>query len=86
MIAKEIEKEGIPVAYITAMATMGTQLKANRVITGIKIPHPCGDPNLPKEADLALRKDIIRTSLEALQTEVSGPTNFIPSVAKYTFG
>ena len=86
MIAKEIEKEGIPVAYITAMATMGKQLKANRVITGIKIPHPCGDPTLPEEADQALRREIVQCALSVLQTEVSGPTIFTPDVARYTFG
>ena len=80
MITREIEKEGIPVAFITAMSIIAKQLGANRAVTGIKIPHPCGDPNLPAEADLALRRDIVETALSALQTDVDGPTIFKPHV------
>jgi len=39
--------EGIPVALITAMTMVGKQIGTNRVVNGIKIPHPCGDPSLP---------------------------------------
>jgi len=69
------------VAYITAMSTMGKQLGANRVITGTKIPHPCGDPTLSPEADKALRREIINCALTALQTDVDGPTIFTPEVS-----
>ena len=85
MIAKEIEREGIPVAHITAMAMLGKQIGSNRVVTGTKIPHPCGDPALPEETDRALRKEIVLCSLSTLQTEVSHPTIFNPEV-KYTLG
>jgi hypothetical protein len=34
---------------------MGKQLGVNRVIVGTKIPHPCGDPTLPPEADKMLK-------------------------------
>ena len=80
MIAREIERAGVPVAFITAMSMMAKQLGANRVVTGIKIIHPLGDPNLSAEADLALRREIVNTSLSALQTEVDGPTIFVPDV------
>ena len=80
MIAREIEKTGIPVAFMTAMSMMAKQLGANRVITGTKVPHPLGDPNLSAEADLALRREIVNTALSALQTEVDGPTIFVPDV------
>jgi len=62
------------------MSSMAMQLKVNRVVTGTKIPHPCGDPNLPTEADRALRRAIIQCSLSALQREVKGPTLFVPDV------
>ena len=68
-------------AYITAMSTMGKQLGANRIITGTKIPHPCGDPTLSSEADKALRREIINCALTALQTDVDGPTIFTPEVS-----
>ena len=80
MIAKEIDREGIPVALITAMTMVGKQIGANRVVTGTKIPYPCGDPNLPSEADKALRREIVKHVLDALQTDVDGPTVFVPTV------
>jgi glycine reductase len=60
---------------------MGKQLGANRVITGTKIPHPCGDPTLSQEADKSLRREIINCALSALQTDVDGPTIFTPEVS-----
>ena len=80
MIAKEIERAGIPVAFVTSMSMLGKQTGANRTVTGVKIPHPCGDPNLPVEADLALRREIVETALSALQTQVDSPTIFVPNV------
>ncbi|MBI4320513.1 MAG: hypothetical protein HY675_18645 [Chloroflexi bacterium] len=80
MIAREIEKQGIPVALVTSMAMLGRQVGANRVVTATKVPHPCGDPNLPAEADLALREKIVECALGALQTDVAGPTAFVPAV------
>ena len=85
MIAKEIERGGIPIVLITAMTMLGKQIGTNRIVTGTKIPHPCGDPNLPEESDRVLRREIVKCALNALQTEVSSPTVFIPDV-KYTLG
>jgi glycine/betaine/sarcosine/D-proline reductase family selenoprotein B len=67
------------------MATLAKQLKSNRIVVGTKIPHPCGDPNLPAEADHTLRREIIVTALKVLQTEVSGPAVFQPNIS-YTSG
>ncbi len=78
MITKEIEKEGIPVAHITAMTMLAKQVGSNRIVAGTFIPHPCGDPNLLPENDLALRRKIIKCALRAIQTDVSEPTVFIP--------
>ena len=81
MISKEIEKAGLPVALISAMFPVAQQVRANRIVKGVSIPHPCGDPNLPKELDARLRREIIRTALRALEAEVTGPTVFSPPVA-----
>ena len=80
-----MEGEGIPVAFITAMTKIAMQQKANRIVTGVRIPHPCGDPSLPPEADLALRKKIVACALEAVQTKVEGSTVFVPGIT-YTSG
>jgi betaine reductase len=80
VIAKEIEREGLPVALITSMTKMAAQVGANRIVTGVKIPHPCGNPDVPAETDLALRREIVKCALRALQAEIDGPTVFIPEI------
>ena len=57
------------------------QLGASRVVTGTKIPHPCGDVNLPPENDQALRKEIVKCALAALQTDLNEATTFVPKVS-----
>ena len=80
-MSKEIERAGLPVALISAMFPVAQQVRANRIVKGVSIPHPCGDPNLSKELDARLRREIIQTALRALETEVTGPTVFSPPVA-----
>jgi len=80
VIAKEIERIGIPVAQITTMTLLGQQIGANRIVAGRKIIHPCGDPELSEDADLALRREIVQTAFKALEAKVDSPTIFIPNV------
>jgi len=56
------------------------QLGATRVVTGTKIPNPCGDVNLPPEDDRELRREIIKCALEALQTDPGSAKTFVPNV------
>jgi glycine reductase len=81
VISKELEKAGLPVALISAMFPVAQQVHANRIVKGVSIPHPCGDPSLSKELDARLRREIIQTALRALESEVTGPTVFSPPVA-----
>lgn len=85
MIVREIEKAGIPVAFITPMTTLAEQMRTNRIIAGTKVPMPCGDATLPAEADRALRRKIVESALAALQSEVEGPTIFRPDIT-FTYG
>jgi len=80
-MSKELEKAGLPVALITAMFPVAQQVRANRIVKGVSIPHPCGDPSLSKELDARLRREMVRTALKALESEVEGPTLFSPPVA-----
>jgi betaine reductase len=80
VISKELEKAGLPVALISAMFPVAQQVRANRIVKGVSIPHPCGDPNLSKELDARLRREIVKTALRALETDVRGPTVFSPPV------
>lgn len=81
MLAKEIERAGIPVALVTALTMLGKQVGANRVVAGTKISHPCGDPGLSEEDDWELRRKIVEKSLDSVQTDVESPTIFVPSVS-----
>ena len=70
----------MPVAFITAMTMLAKQFGTNRIVAGTKIPHPCGDPDLPLDADKVVRREIIKSALMALQTDVSEPTVFVPNI------
>ena len=78
MIVREIERGGVPVVHLTAMTAIAKNVGAHRIVSGVKLPHPCGDPNLPPETDRALRRQIVQAALGALQTDVSEPTVFVP--------
>jgi glycine reductase len=80
-MSKELEKAGLPVAIISAMYPVAEQVRANRIVKGISIPHPCGDPSLPRELDRRLRREIVQTALRALESDVKGPTLFSPNTA-----
>jgi betaine reductase len=63
---------------ITAMTTFAENVGASRTVAGTRIQHPCGHPSLSPEQDLALRRRIVETALEALTRPVEGPTVFRP--------
>lgn len=61
---------------ITALGPVASDLGANRVIRGVKIPHPCGDPTLEPSGDHALRVGLVRSALRALGTKLDTATIF----------
>jgi glycine reductase len=67
------------------MTSIAKQVGVNRIVLGTNIPYPCGDPNMSEKDDLLLRREIVKCALNALQTEVGGPTIFTPNVV-YTTG
>jgi len=80
-MSKELEKAGLPVALVSAMYPVAEQVRANRIVKGVSIPHPCGDPSLPPELDAKLRREIVQTALRALESDVKEPTLFSPNMA-----
>ncbi len=80
MISKELDRAGVPVALISALYPLAEQVGASRIVKGVRIPHPCGDPSLPPEVDDRLRRDIVETALKTLQEEVQEPTLFFPDI------
>lgn len=77
-----MEKEGLPVAFITSMVSLAEQVGAKRIVKGIKVPHPCGDPEFPEGEDLDLRRKIVKCALEAVQKNIDRPTVFEPNPLK----
>jgi glycine/betaine/sarcosine/D-proline reductase family selenoprotein B len=67
VLAKEIERAGIPTVYVTSLPTVATMIGANRIIRGPAITHPFG-----LEADE--RRRIVERALELLETEVEPNT------------
>jgi glycine reductase len=55
---------------ISALGPVAADLGANRVVRGIKIPHPCGDPSLDLAGDHDLRVRLVRGSLKAITTSL----------------
>ena len=67
MLAKEIERAGIPTVYVTSLPTVATMIGANRIIRGPAITHPFG-------LDADERRRIVERALELLETEVEPNT------------
>ena len=61
---------------ITALGPVASDLGANRVVRGVKIPHPCGDPTLEPSGDHALRLGLARAAVRALATKLDAATMF----------
>jgi glycine reductase complex component B subunit gamma len=75
-MAKEIERAGIPVAYVTTLTSLAEEIRANRIVAGVRIPHPLGNPVLTPETEHQLRTAVTRRALEVLTESVDGPRIF----------
>ena len=75
-MAKEIERSGIPVAYVTTLTTLAEENRANRIVAGVRIPHPLGNPMLTSDNEQSLRRAVTRRALEVLTESVDGPKVF----------
>jgi glycine reductase len=51
-------------------------MATSRIVPGIQIPHPCGDPSLPLERERELRRRLMLTALEAVSQPVEATTIF----------
>jgi glycine reductase complex component B subunit gamma len=67
VLAKEIERAGIPTVYVTSLPTVATMIGANRIVRGPAITHPFG-------MDEAERRRIVERALELLETDVEPNT------------
>jgi betaine reductase len=74
VLAKEFEREGIPTVFVTALPTIAQMVGANRILRGVAITNPTGDPSLAPGEERELRLGIVRRALEMLATEVEPRT------------
>jgi glycine/betaine/sarcosine/D-proline reductase family selenoprotein B len=67
VLAKEIERAGIPAVYVTSLPTVATMIGANRIVRGPAITHPFG-------LDEVERRRIVERALDMLETDVERNT------------
>jgi glycine/betaine/sarcosine/D-proline reductase family selenoprotein B len=67
VLAKEIERAGIPTVFVTSLPTIAAMIGANRIVHGPAITHPFGleEPE---------RRRIVERALEMLETDVEQTT------------
>ena len=60
--------------FVTALPTIATMIGANRVVRGVAITNPFGDPERSPAGEVALRRAIVERALELLETDVEPGT------------
>lgn len=76
-MTREIEKAAdIPVVQIATIVPIMLTVGSNRIVPGVAIPHPVGDPDLGSEGDRAARKELLLRAFRAMQTEITEQTIF----------
>lgn len=75
-MVKGIEKYGIPVVHMATVVPISKTIGANRIIPGVGIPYPVGDPTQGEEDSYKIREKMVRRALKALATPVDGQTVF----------
>jgi glycine reductase len=70
VLEREIERAGIPAVLITTLVPTAQMLQANRIVAGVGITNPMGDPRLSHEEEKLLRRNILMKALETLERKV----------------
>ena len=73
-LTKELDRAGLPTVLITALPTIARLVGANRVVRGVAITNPAGDPALSPQDELAARVRLVRRALDMLATRVESGT------------
>ena len=62
------------------MSMLAKNAGTGRIVAGIQMSYPCGNPHLSEDADLAVREKILASALQALQTDIDAPRIFKPDI------
>jgi glycine/betaine/sarcosine/D-proline reductase family selenoprotein B len=65
---------GIVTVFITALPTIAQMVGANRILRGVSITHPTGEPSLAAGDELAFRVRMLERAVEMLGTDVEPRT------------
>jgi len=61
---------------VAAIVPISLAVGANRIVPAVAIPHPLGNPALPKDEERQMRLNLVKKALQALQVEVEEQTVF----------
>jgi glycine reductase len=69
VLEKEIERAGIPAVLITALVPTARTLNANRIVQGIGITNPLGNPGASEAEEKVIRRRLVLEALQMLTQE-----------------
>jgi glycine reductase len=69
-MAKEIEKAGILTVHICTIVPISQTVGAIRIVPGVAIPHPLGDPSISEKEEKILRRALVEKALNALTRDI----------------
>jgi len=76
-MTREIERvAGIPVVQIATIVPIMLTVGTNRIIPGVAIPHPTGNPALGPERDKAIRRELVLRAFKAITADITEQTIF----------
>lgn len=75
-MVKGIEKYGIPIVHVATVVPISLTIGANRIVPGVGIPYPMGNPTLGDDESYKIRVSMVEKALKALQTPVTEQTVF----------
>ena len=61
---------------MTTLTTLAIDMRAIRIIAGVRIPHPVSNPTVAPHKEIEVRTAIAERALEVLTKTVEGPTVF----------
>ena len=67
---------------MTTLTTLAAEVRANRIVAGVRIPHPVSDPTVAPDKEIDVRVAVARRALDVLTAAVEGPTVFTVDLAK----
>ena len=76
-MTREIENAaGVPVVQIATIVPIMLTVGSNRIVPGVAIPHPVGDPEHGSDADKAVRRELLLRAFKAMTTPIEEQTIF----------